>query len=68
VDGVSQVRTQAIGPGLCRIAYMNFVELREGEVQLPRIPIPRTRVNKGKKRKGRDLAPRPFLRRGFKVA
>jgi hypothetical protein len=32
VDGVSQVRAQAIGPGLCRIAYMNFVELRHYEV------------------------------------
>jgi hypothetical protein len=26
---------------------MNFLELRKAEVQLPRIPIPRTRVNKG---------------------
>ena len=30
----------------------NFLELREGEVQLRRIPLPRTPVNKGKK-KGR---------------
>jgi hypothetical protein len=32
---------------------VNFLELRKAEVQLPRITIPRTRVNKGKK-KGRD--------------
>src|SRR5829696_3084308 len=28
--------------------YANFAELVKGEVQLPRIPIPRTPVNKGK--------------------
>jgi hypothetical protein len=34
--------------------YANFVEFYKGEVR--RIPIPRTRVNKGKKkRKGRGL-------------
>ena len=37
---------------------MNFVELRNGEVR--RIPIPRTRVNKGKKKGPRLLEPRPF--------
>ena len=39
VDGVSQVRAQAIGPGLCRIAYMNFLERRKGEVQHSPTPI-----------------------------
>jgi hypothetical protein len=38
---------------------MNFLELRKAEVQLPRIPIPRTSVNSGKK-KGRGDDPRPF--------
>jgi hypothetical protein len=34
-----------VGPGLCRIQQVNFGELRKGEVR--RIPIPRTRVNRG---------------------
>ena len=41
-------------------SYANFVERRYGE--LPRIPIPRTRVNKGMK-EGRGLGqPRPSAR------
>src|SRR5215211_991411 len=35
-----------------RFCVANFLELRKVEIQLPRIPIPRTPVNKGK-RKGR---------------
>src|SRR5215211_4861421 len=40
----------------------NFRERRKAEVQLPRILLPRTPVNKGKK-KGRDFTPRPFTTR-----
>jgi hypothetical protein len=40
------------------ISFANFGELRLAEVQLRRIPLPRTPVNKGKK-KGRVQEPRP---------
>src|SRR5215212_1043231 len=36
------------------LIHANFGEVRQCEVQLPRIPLPRTPVNKGKK-KGRNL-------------
>src|SRR5215208_2975143 len=39
------------GPQRADRGYADFRELREGEVQLRRIPIPRTPVNKGKKQK-----------------
>jgi hypothetical protein len=41
------------------ISGANFREIVIGEVQLPRIPIPRTSVNKGKK-EDRSYDARPF--------
>ena len=42
-----------IGPGLCGTSEnslnANFGELRKVEIQLPRMPLPRTPVNKGKR-------------------
>src|SRR5215211_7488713 len=42
----------------CHVHGVNFVELRHGEVR--RIPIPRTPVNKAKKRGRSYYTPRPF--------
>jgi hypothetical protein len=47
-----------VGPGPCKVLSPNFRELRNGEVR--RMPIPRTRVNKGK-REGRGCYYAPAL-------
>ena len=54
-------------PGSFRtLINLNFLELRKAEVQLRRIPLPRTPMNKGV-RKGRspEMEPRPSARAAY---